>query len=84
MSITTIKGATMFTDESVNVFAMVTIKHAIKLYAKTGMRVNRAYTPTAMKRTAEQMTGKTFKRGDWSGMIVALDAVIEDAKRERG
>ena len=71
-------GTTVVTEEDVPRFAMMTLRSAIKLYAKTGIRVNRSYTPTAMKRTVEKWTGETFKRGDWSAMIAALDAKIGD------
>jgi hypothetical protein len=32
----------------VNVYAMAVLASALRLYANTGMRVNRLYTPTAM------------------------------------
>lgn len=59
-------------------FRAATIRTAIKLYWKTGIRVNRAYTPTAMHRTAEEITGLKFRRGDWPSMIEALERVIAE------
>lgn len=71
---------TTFTGDQVNVFAMITLKSALKLYAKTGMKDNRAYTPTAMMRTASRMTGKTFKARDYAGAIAALEEAIKAAR----
>lgn len=72
-----------FTGEEVSVYAMITLKSALSLYAKTGMKVNRAYTPTAMMRTASRMTGKTFKARDYAGAIAALEECIKRAKEAR-
>ena len=71
---------TTFTGDQVSVFAMITLKSALSLYAKTGMRVNRAYTPTAMMRTASRMTGRTFKARDYAGAIAALEETIAEVR----
>lgn len=73
----------IFTGDQVGVFAMITLKSALSLYAKTGMKANRAYTPTAMMRTASRMTGRTFKTRDYAGAIAALDECIKRAKEAR-
>lgn len=65
------------TPDQINMFVVITLKSAIKLYWKTGMRANRAYTPTRMKAKAEELTGKKFKRGDWSAMVDALQEKID-------
>ena len=72
---------TTFTGDQVSVFAMITLKSALSLYAKTGMKVNRAYTPTAMMRTASRMTGRTFKARDYAGAIAALEEAIAAARQ---
>lgn len=55
-------GATVFAGpKAVGVFQAAAIAHALRFYAKTGMRVNRAYTPKAMMATAERILGKKFK-----------------------
>jgi hypothetical protein len=46
---------------AVSVFQATIIAHALEFYAKTGMKVNRAYTPANMMRTASSITGKKFK-----------------------
>lgn len=66
------------TPEKIDRFRAVTIRSAIKLYSKTGIKPNRAYTPTNMKNAAEQITGKKFKRGDWPAMIEALSDYLGD------
>lgn len=55
-------------------YRAITLKHGLMLYAKTGMKPNRAYTPTAMLRTAGQITGKTYKRGQFQEAIADLTA----------
>lgn len=72
--------AQVFTGEGITRFQIVVIKGAIKLYKNTGMKANRAYTPTNMRRTAENLTGKKFKARDWDGMIAALEALLEETE----
>jgi hypothetical protein len=52
-----------FTGAQVSTYVVIVIKNAIDLYLKTGMKANRAYTPTNMLRTAGYYTGKQYKRG---------------------
>lgn len=40
------------------IYQALAIRKALEFYNKTGMRVNRAYTPGAMVRTAWHITGK--------------------------
>jgi hypothetical protein len=47
---------------------------------KSGMRLNRAYTPTNCRRMAEKVTGKKFKARDYDGMIAALTEYLEPTK----
>lgn len=78
MSITSHAGGTTFTGESVNVYALIVLKGAIKLYRDTKILANRAYTPANMKRAAELHTNRTFKRGQWNEMIDALEQAIKE------
>ena len=57
-------------------YRAIVLKHGLMLYAKTGMKPNRAYTPTAMLRTAGQITGKAYKRGQYQEAIADLTAWI--------
>lgn len=73
--------ATVFTGPTeVNRFAMIAVKNAIKLYKNTGMKANRAYTPTNMRAFVEKNTGKKFKARDWDGMIAALEEKLNPEK----
>ena len=75
--------------EATEAFRAIAIAQALKLYAKTGMKVNRAYTPTRMLAVASSMTGKTYKRGqyaqagedlqNWADAIKAKLPVVEGA-----
>lgn len=57
-------------------FAIVVLRRALMMYQKTGMKVNRAYTPTAMLAAASQHTGKKFKRGQYQEAIDALTELL--------
>ena len=68
---------------AVRVYAMATIASSLMFYVKTGLRVNRAYTPTAMMRAARIYLGEsanTIKARDYSGMADALQYRIEQEK----
>ncbi len=69
---------TTFTGQGgVSTYQAIVLKGALKMYAAHGMRVNRAYTPTAMLKTAGNITGQTFKRGQYTQALEALEAWIE-------
>lgn len=44
---------------------------------KKGSRLNRAYTPTALLRTAGNITGKVYKRGAYDQAVSDLQTWIE-------
>lgn len=78
MSITVHKnGGITVTGESVSVYRLIVLKHALVLYAKTGIRPTRSLTPTAMLFLASEVTGKTYKRGQHSMAAEDVSAVIE-------
>jgi hypothetical protein len=62
--------------EMINVFQVMVTASAMKLYLKTGIRVNRAYTPTNMKAIATSFTGKGYARSR-KGMEEALTDLNE-------
>lgn len=66
--------------EAVSVFAMAAIASALRIYAKTGMKMNRAYTPKAMLAAAARYTGKTFKRGQYLAAAEALSEKVQSEK----
>jgi len=70
--------------DAVNVFAMAVIASALRLYAKTGMKANRAYTPKAMMKAAESHTGLKFKARDYIGAAEALEAKVQAEKARIG
>lgn len=65
---------------AVDVFAMAVIASALRFYANTGMRVNRAYTPAGMMRAAAHYTGLTFRARDYKGAADALSARVQAEK----
>ena len=61
---------------SVEVYRILALKKGLEFYAKTGVQVNRLWTPKGMMRTAEQITGRKFKPRDYKGAAKALDQLI--------
>jgi len=57
-----------------NLYRALAIAKALKLYDNTGMKVNKAYTPTAMLRSAARITGNNYKRGEY---MKAHDDIME-------
>jgi hypothetical protein len=55
-------NGTSFSGSDAYIFAASGLAKALKLYAQTGMQVNRAYTPTAMLKAATSYTGNRYKR----------------------
>lgn len=58
-------------------YQALVIAKALEIYANTGMKVNRAYTPTAMLKMAEKITGKNFKRGDYLRAAQAIREILK-------
>lgn len=50
----------ILTGAQIPLYQAAVIKAALTLYAKHRIQVNRAYTPTAMLRTAGTITGKKY------------------------
>lgn len=67
---------------AVNVFRSAVIASALRLYAKTGMKANRAYTPTAMLKAAAEITGQKYKRGEYMKAAEDISACVQKAKGE--
>jgi len=64
------------TPSEVSRYQIIVIKHALAIYASTGMKVNRAYTPKNMMAMAEKITGKTFKARDYRAAVAALEVLL--------
>ncbi len=67
-------GGMSFTGHGVSVFQAAVLASGLRLYAKTGMKPNRMYTPTNMLKTVGAITGKTYKRGQFEQAASDLDA----------
>ena len=74
------KNGTSFTGSDVDVFRACALASALKLYADTKMRVNRAYTPTRMLQAATAITGVPFRRGQYREAETVLQSWIDAAK----
>jgi hypothetical protein len=68
--------------EEVNLYRAIVIKHALLLYAKTGMKPNRAYTPTRMLQVATEYTGNHYKRGQHAIAAADMQLWIENEKQQ--
>lgn len=78
--LTRTKKGTSFSGSDVNILRAITIAAALDLYAKTGMKANRAYTPSAMLRATEEITGIKFPRGHYGEAAAALRHWADEAK----
>ena len=68
---------TFVREQGVETFRAISLKAGLRLFAKTGMKPNRAWTPTAMLKTAGTITGKVYKRGQYDLAVADLDAWIQ-------
>lgn len=60
-------GGTCFDGkDAVALYAATVLASALRLYAKTGMRANRAYSPTVMLQAATRLTGQKYRRGQYN------------------
>lgn len=67
-------AAAFIGPDAVAVFAASALVAAMRLYAKTGIKANRAYTPRAMLKRAGEICGKTYTRNQ---MLLAADDVAK-------
>jgi len=70
-------AAIVFEGEAqVTAYQCLAIAGALRLYARTGIKAGRAYTPTNMLATAAKLTGQKFKRGQYMEAANALRALV--------
>ena len=72
----------MTTITNMGMYQAIVIASALELYAKTRIQANRAYTPMAMLRKANEITGGNYKRGQYLLAAVALRAWCDQRQRE--
>lgn len=73
----TTEAVVLNTPEQIGSYRALVIASALSLYAKTGMRVNRAYTPAAMLKAASGITGKAYKRGQYQQAATDLREFVK-------
>lgn len=66
--------------DAVALFRANALRAGIRLYAETGLRPSRVWTPSAMLKAAGRITGKTYKRGRFDEAIADLTVWIETMK----
>ena len=65
-------GAVTFAGpDATALFAATSLKHAISLYVKTGIKASRMHTPTNMRGAATRITHKYYGRGK-AGLVQAM------------
>jgi hypothetical protein len=60
-------------QRGVQTFRAIALRHGLQLYAKTRIKPNRAWTPTAMLRAAGEITGRTYGRGHYLAAAADLN-----------
>ena len=73
-------GTSFIGPDAVAFYRATVIAGGLRLYAKTGMQPNRAYTPRAMMDAAREITGKKFKARDYIGAADALKVWADTMK----
>lgn len=74
---------TIFTGpDEVSIFQAISIKHGLGLMKK-GLKPGRGWTPTAVRKTVEKITGNKYKRGEYDRPIADLEEWIQAKKAER-
>ena len=56
-------GASFVGRDAVNLYRAITLKGALRMYARSKMLMTRGVTPTAMLLLATEYSGKKYKRG---------------------
>lgn len=71
--IQTSKGGTVTFagPDATQLFAATSLKHAISLYLKTGIKASRRHTPTNMRNAAAMITHRYYGRGK-AGLVQAM------------
>jgi hypothetical protein len=59
-------------SKEIEIYRLKVVATALELYANTGIKASRAYTPTAMLKVANEATGLHFKRGQYLQAAKAL------------
>lgn len=75
-------GTTFIGPDATRLYAASVLRSAIRLYVHTGMKANRAYTPSNMLAAASKISGESYPRGK-AGLRLAyadLTAWIEAMK----
>lgn len=67
---------------SPKIYQALAIKVALSVYARHGLKVNRAYTPKNMLSMATKITGKKFGRQEYMEASIALAVWIEGEKEK--
>jgi len=70
-------GSTTFTGkQAIDLFRSIVIASGAALYLNTGMKPNRAYTPTRMRNALNELTGSNAKtlKGALTAYVDALEA----------
>lgn len=68
------------TTDQVHIAQALTIRAALRLYARTGIQANRAYTPKAMIAAARRITGLELPARGYTQAAEALTRWIEAQK----
>lgn len=78
-------GTTSFVGrEAVDIYVAIMLKSGLRLYAKTGIKPSRSWTPTAMLAKASELAGRKFKRGQYAEAAEAMEALIKEVREGRG
>lgn len=78
---TTKNGTTIYEGSGIEAFRLIAIASGLELYAKTKMKPNRDWTPTAMLRNASMATGKSYRRGAYCEAAADIRKVVNEMRK---
>ena len=73
-------GTTFVGPDAVLLVQAITLKAGLRLYARSGIRANRHFSPTSMLQQAASITHKTYKRGAYSQAADDLQIWVDTMK----
>lgn len=73
-------GTTLVGPDAVNLFRAISVRAALTMYARTGMKMTRGATPTVLLAIATEYSGKAYKRGQYDQAAEDVRIWVETMK----
>lgn len=74
------RGVAFVGKDAVNLYRAAMLASALKMYARSGIRMTRGLSPTRMLQEAKGYTGKGYKRGEYLEAAADVGVWVETMK----